>query len=369
MPITLYREFDRYDIKPLYLQIKEMVIENIEKGDLQSGERMPDRIGLCHKLHASRPMVDRAIMELVRDGWLATIRGKGTFISDEIQQRRNSSGPLICINIGNNDVNKRNNYWGPVFNGIFNEACDIGAKVIFQRLETDKYSEFFKDANVDGLLMLSSSLQEEAVMLDLYQQHIPFVCVSASFNNKALPCVDVDNYLGVKMVVEHLVSLGHKDIAMCANMFNNSVDIAQRLHAFQSITGELGLKPDPRWIHAFWEPNEQKTAHSQYSKWIDDIPLPTAFFVPAEMPLITIANILKEKNISVPQTVSLVGFDDPPVADHWHPPLTTVRQPLEEIGRRGVRKLIEALQKGSVPEGTELLPPDIIIRESTAAPR
>ncbi|MCX7643649.1 MAG: substrate-binding domain-containing protein, partial [Armatimonadetes bacterium] len=63
---------------------------------------------------------------------------------------------------------------------------------------------------------------------------------------------------------------------------------------------------------------------------------------------------------------SLVSFDDPPVASFLDPPLTAVRQPVEEIGQRAVKKLYEALQRGVVSEETEVLTPELIVRASTA---
>jgi LacI family transcriptional regulator len=71
----------------------------------------------------------------------------------------------------------------------------------------------------------------------------------------------------------------------------------------------------------------------------------------------------------VPQEMSLISFDDPPTAAFLDPPLTAVRQPVEALGQRAVQKLYDALQKGVMPEGTELLPPELIVRDSTAPPR
>ncbi|MFA0762930.1 MAG: hypothetical protein XFASWVDF_000649 [Candidatus Fervidibacter sp.] len=99
------------------------------------------------------------------------------------------------------------------------------------------------------------------------------------------------------------------------------------------------------------------------------VPLPTAIFAAAyEMALVTL-KALQRQGIAVPEQVSLVSFDDPTSAAFLDPPLTTVRQPLEALGQRAVQKLYDALKKGVMPEGTELLPPELIVRDSTAPPR
>jgi len=76
--------------------------------------------------------------------------------------------------------------------------------------------------------------------------------------------------------------------------------------------------------------------------------------------------VLRERGLRVPEDVSVVGFDDPASAAFLDPPLTTVRQPVEQLGRRAVQKLADALRKGVMPEGTELLSPELVVRRSTA---
>jgi DNA-binding LacI/PurR family transcriptional regulator len=101
---------------------------------------------------------------------------------------------------------------------------------------------------------------------------------------------------------------------------------------------------------------------------LDSVPLPTAVFAADYETTLVLLKVLRERGVRVPDEVSVVGFDDPASAAFLDPPLTTVRQPVEQLGRRAVQKLTDALRKGVVPEGTELLAPELIVRQSTSSP-
>jgi DNA-binding LacI/PurR family transcriptional regulator len=101
-------------------------------------------------------------------------------------------------------------------------------------------------------------------------------------------------------------------------------------------------------------------------QWLSSVPLPTAIFGADYEMTLSAFTAIKELGLKIPDQVSLVSFDDPPMAAFLEPPLTAVRQPVEEIGRRAVKKLYEALQKGVMPEGTEIFSPELVVRASTS---
>jgi DNA-binding LacI/PurR family transcriptional regulator len=141
--------------------------------------------------------------------------------------------------------------------------------------------------------------------------------------------------------------------------------LLRRWEAFQKLMGDAGYRLDPRWALLF--PDRRLGVREEVVRqWLDSVPLPTAMFVADYETTLVVLKVLRERGIKVPEQLSLVGFDDPASAAFLDPPLTTVRQPVEQLGRRAVQKLTDALRKGVMPEGTELLAPELIVRRSTA---
>lgn len=125
-------------------------------------------------------------------------------------------------------------------------------------------------------------------------------------------------------------------------------------------------------IHPGWmliALNRKELTSERIQAWLQSIPKPTAIFTADyEMALVTYQTLHRLK-WRVPTDISLVSFDDPISAAFLTPPLTTVRQPIAEIGKRAVEKLMQAIQKGKFPEGTEILMPELVVRASTAPPK
>jgi len=96
-------------------------------------------------------------------------------------------------------------------------------------------------------------------------------------------------------------------------------------------------------------------------------PLPTAVFCFNDMTAMGLLNGLQQRGVRVPDDVSVVGFDDVQFAAHCYPPLTTVRQPTDEMGRR-LMHLLRALIQGQEDVGPEILPANLVVRETTGPP-
>jgi LacI family transcriptional regulator len=378
MPLRTVQRVNRQIAKPVYWQVKEAIKASIERGDLKPGEVLPGRLELCRMLGTNRPAVDRAITELVREGWLISIKGKGTFVADRTVT---STAPVATFAvvwlpprvqpISDTPITSRDNiYWGPLHRGISYAASELGVRLLFRQCPSEILQEFVREAKADGLIILAPHVDDEQVLRDLWQRRLPFVATSSSFEDDRLPCVDTDNFAGVQQVLEHLWNLGHRQIAI-VNLALQSTDLLRRWEAFQKWIGERGLPFDLRWamLSSSYRWGEGEAWVGRMERWLQEVPLPTAIFAAAyEMALVTL-KALQRQGIAVPEQVSLVSFDDPTSAAFLDPPLTTVRQPLEALGQRAVQKLYEALKKGVMPEGTELLPPELIVRDSTAPPR
>lgn len=366
MPLQTPQRVSRKSAKPVYRQVKEALKKSIECGELKPGEVLPGRLELCRLFGANRLAIDRAIAELVREGWLVSIKGKGTFVADT-KNRERISVLTFGVVWAHPVTTKDNIYWGPLLRGISYAASDLEVRLLFRHCPSDTFRDLFREAKVDGLIVLAPHVDDEIVLKELRRDRIPFVATSSAYEDDSLPCVDTDNFAGVRQALEHLWGLGHQQIAI-VNLSLQSTDLLRRWEAFQRLMGEANLRLDPRWAVLF--PSHRWGAIDSWigwmERWLSEVPLPTAIFASAYEMALVVLKALQRQGIAVPQQVSLVGFDDPASAAFLEPPLTTVRQPLEALGRRAVQKLYDALEKGVMPEGTELLQPELVVRHSTA---
>ncbi len=364
MPLRVRKKVERGSSKLIYLQVKEMLRSSIERGELKQGEPLPGRVKLCQMFGTNRLTVDRAIRELVREGWLVSIKGKGTFVSHPNSRPPTATMTFAVVWSQRGISEQQNIYWGPLLRGIAQTTSELGIQLQFREMNPAFYLDFFRESRADGMIVLAPTVEDELVLQELRKHRVPFVATSSVYEDRNLPCVGVDNFAGVKQALEHLWSLGHKQIAF-VDLDLRQTDHQQRWDAFRQFMGEAGYAIDPRW--ALLYPVRWCVDIDEFvRRWLRSIPLPTAIFGADYEMTLAIFRALKELEVKIPDQVSLVGFDDPPMAAFLEPPLTAVRQPVEEIGRRAVEKLHDALQKGVMPEGTEILMPELIVRSSTA---
>jgi len=364
MPLQVRRKVERGSSKLIYLQVKEMLRASIERGELKEGEPLPGRTKLCQMFGTNRLTVDRAIQELVREGWLVTVKGKGTFVANP-STRPSTVTMTFAVVWSHRDIGDPENiYWGPLLRGIARASSELGVQIQFRQMSPEFFCDFFQEARVDGMIVLAPMVEDEQILRQLRNHRIPFVATSSVYEDKSLPCVGIDNFAGVKMALEHLWSLGHTKIAI-VDLDLRQTDHQQRWEAFARLMGEAGYPIDPRWALLF--PSRSCLDREEtVRRWLASVPLPTAIFGADYEMTLAVFKAIKETGLKIPNQISLVGFDDPPMAAFLEPPLTAVRQPVEEIGQRAVRKLYDAIRRGAMPEGTEILMPELVVRGSSA---
>jgi DNA-binding LacI/PurR family transcriptional regulator len=178
-----------------------------------------------------------------------------------------------------------------------------------------------------------------------------------------IPVVAVDQLLGAREVTQHLLELGHRDIWHVRGP-ENWLEATGRLHGWQEALKEAGITP-PRTIPAGdWSPASGYRAGLALAEKKDV----GAIFVANDQMAIGVLRALDEAGRRVPGDVSVVGFDDIPEAAYLTPPLTTVRQPFDEVGRRCVRLLLDQIEAGERIQRREIVRPQLIVRQSSAAP-
>ncbi len=216
---------------------------------------------------------------------------------------------------------------------------------------------------VDGVLFFSMKFPESYVRYFI-QRGIPIVLVDT--HHPKFDSITVDNFLGAYLAVEHLVKLGHKKIGMiCARL--ESVPARQRFEGFKQALFDYGVK---FYDEFFIETTDKRVdgfnreAGYQACKELlnRNSELPTAIFVSSDIQAIGVIEALSEEGINVPDDVAIIGFDDIELARDFG--LTTVRQPMYEIGTVAVEKLFERINGTKVKPRHIKFTPELVIRKT-----
>lgn len=226
--------------------------------------------------------------------------------------------------------------------------------------DSDKQNNFlFQEDRVDGIIVLSP-LDEERYVLELKRKKIPFVIIDNHIENTSALTVNVDNYLGGYEATKHLLSLGHTRIAHVSGP-EHFLSVRERRRGFEKALADEGLSP----IIVSNTDFGIRCGFQIAKEWIHSGTIPTAVFAGDDGLALGVMEAFQSEGYRIPQDISVIGYDDQVFASEIHPRLTTIRQPMEQMGQQAVRLLLKLIQ-GSKRNASVLLQPNLIIRESTS---
>jgi DNA-binding LacI/PurR family transcriptional regulator len=230
--------------------------------------------------------------------------------------------------------------------------------------EVGVYRELVESGRVDGFILPNTNLNDRRIpyLLDV---DFPFVAFGRSNPEWDFPWVDVDGADGARQAVKHLIQLGHRRIA-CLAWPEASLPGRYRLDGYLTAMADAGLSVDPAWIMRI--EYSYYSAYQATQTWLALPPdrLPTAVMALSDLMAIGVMNAIANAGLKVGPDLAVVGFDDAPITGYLRPPLTSLRQPIAEVGERTVTMLID-LVRGETPSPAQvLLKARLIIRDSTA---
>jgi DNA-binding LacI/PurR family transcriptional regulator len=247
--------------------------------------------------------------------------------------------------------------------GLAAVARDAGYRVVVEPLPPGEgtYEALLRGQHVDGLV-ISGPRADDEELSRLVADGFPIVIHGSRPDLDAIS-VDVDNEAGARTAVNHLLSLGHRRVA-CVVFELSYVAAQERLAGYRSAMRAAGVEPDPRLIvETGYRAGDTRMAVAELLSREDF----TAVFAAADMTAAGVLGALRAARRRVPEDVSLVGFDDIPLAQHLDPPLTTIRVPAVQVGQAVGRALLDRLAGRDGPRRT-LLPVELMVRASSAPP-
>lgn len=215
----------------------------------------------------------------------------------------------------------------------------------------------FMDQSVDGIVVIVPHSDTLLALAEL-KPGIPVVAVG-SLGNDAVSGAMVDQTRGAELAVGHLIELGHRRIGHIAGP-QDWIDGSARAEAWSATLRSAGLEDD-LLMTGDWSAN----SGYEIGKQLAAERSATAVFVGNDQMALGLLRAFNEAGVRVPDDVSVVGFDDQPESGYFIPPLTTVRQDFEELGRRCLGIMLTAIEDGE-SVSTTVVEPELVVRESTS---
>ena len=256
-------------------------------------------------------------------------------------------------------------YVAQVFSGIVDNSEIQPYRIMVLPVDRDQgdENEYLKIARsnlLDGLIFLRSRINDTKIEA-LAKSGFPFVLVNFKKYSPYYNFVDTENYKGAVLAMEHLIKSGHKKIVfLSGNLFETNA--RDRFKAYKDTLKKHGLKYNEEWV----VPTEfdEEDAYLKTEQLLNGSNRPTAIFGASDYIAIGAMRRIQDMGLKIPEDIAVIGFDDIELASHIQPKLTTVHQPLHELGRNAGQILLDIITGKRKTPIHKLLKIELVERES-----
>jgi LacI family transcriptional regulator len=267
--------------------------------------------------------------------------------------------------------NLDNGYVGTIMQGIDIALAQANYDLVLytSHRHPDKESYYVRaitNGLTDGLLLVAP-LVAASYIEALREQDFPYVLIDQADVTESSNVVEATNWQGAYDATQYLIQLGHTRIAFIKGspVVRSAKD---RLQGYKAALDDNGI---PIFEELLIEGDfQQQSAYESTHRLLQSLdPLPTAIFAANDLSAFGAIDAVRECGLSVPEDISLIGYDDIPQASFVYPKLTTVRQPLEQMGQVAVKILLERIANQSKEPQRVTLATQLIIRDSCGPAR
>ena len=310
------------------------------------------------------PRVSDASRRIVQDA-AAKMGYRPNLMARNLASRRTMTLGLLL-----NDLH--NPWFAEIADGIHDEADTHGYRIILgngrrSASHEDDVLESFLSFQVDGIIVAGCRLAPKRI--EAVAREVPVVSVGRALRSRTVATVNSDDRVGARVAVEHLVSLGHRTIVHVDG--GHGAGAAPRRAGYLATMKDLGLERHARIIPGDFT---EAAGVEAVEELLAGRAIPTALFTANDLSAIGALDRLEQAGLSVPDDVSLVGYDNTALAGLHHISLTTVDQPREEMGRVAFKSLVDRLadrgtpSPSAAPVAHHVMSPELIVRRTTRAP-
>ncbi|CAM5293894.1 LacI family DNA-binding transcriptional regulator [Streptomyces pilosus] len=255
-------------------------------------------------------------------------------------------------------------FFSEIVRSVGDALTDTKVQLLLTLVRTDaerrRFVEYARGGRVDGVMLMSVHA-EDALPDMLAEVGLPTVLLGRRSGDEGVTYVDADNAGGARSAVTHLLDSGRRSVATVTGPLD--MYVAQcRLRGYREALLRAGVESRPSWIAEgdFSEDSGRRAT----AGLLERAPEIDAVFAASDTMAAGALNALRAAGRRVPEDVAVIGFDDFPLAQHTDPKLTTVRQPLEDIGRTMVRLLLEEMEDSAVAWRHVILRTELVLRGS-----
>ena len=254
-----------------------------------------------------------------------------------------------------------------VLRGVGDAVQENGFRVLIHSVEDvaapEAYIGLVRERHTDGII-LSGPRSDDQQLPRLKAEGFPVVLLG-QLPSSDIPFVDVDNVGAARQAVNHLLGQGHRRIGMITNAPLAYTAARDRLLGYRQALEEAGLAFDERLVR--YGDFREESGRVAMCELLGLAERPTAVFVASDLVAFGALVATKERGLTIPDEIALVGFDDVQLAHYVDPPLTTVRLPAYELGYEAAALLTELVSGGPVEEREVLLQTELVVRQSCGA--
>ena len=263
--------------------------------------------------------------------------------------------------------NLRNPYFGGVVSGIQARAAELGYRVLFntgdrERKLEEQAIESLLELSVDGLILASPRVSDETIAVA--GQTVPVVVLNRNTVDASSDSVTNDNIAGARLAVEHCVSFGHQRIAFITG--GDSSAAQTRREGYLRAMREFDLAEQIKTAEGA---HTEEGGYEGAQELLKLNHLPTAIFASNDLCAIGAMDALEDAGLTIPDDVSLVGYDNNTLAALRHIELTSIDQPGADMGRSAVDRLSERIKGERSAPSHEVVAPSLVVRSTTGPPR
>lgn len=351
-----------------YHALKESLKNDILSGVYQPGDKMPSENQLVQEYDLSRHTVRKALSILEEEGYIVAIHGKGTFCTERALHKKESKNIAVVTTYISDYIFPR------LIQGINSVLSKDGYSIIFKTTENSRRGETacledILTKDIDGLIIEPSKSEIVCRHPKLYENldkyEIPYIFIHGVYEEmKDKPHILMDDCKGGYLLTKYLIDMGHQHIA---GVFKADDHQGRERHkGYVMALQEAGYQYDPDMVVWFHTEDRQTKPVTSVVQMIKDQRKMDAVVCYNDQIAFSIIGGLHQIGVSIPEDLSITGYDNSMLA-HQHPlSLTTIAHPQEKLGEMAGQLLLEKIQGGSDKDmKTEyLIEPKLVIGNS-----
>jgi LacI family transcriptional regulator len=305
------------------------------------------------------------VKETTRSRVMAAVTRLGYVANLQARSLAGGHSQIIGLLVPNLD----NGYIGAIMRGIDQELLRANYDLMLYTThrhpgKESNYVNTIANGLTEGLLLVAPLVPADYLKA-LRDQVFPYVLIDQADPENESSVVDSTSWQGAYDAISYLAQLGHRRIGFITGLLTLNSAI-ERLEGYKAALSDAGLPFDAELVREgdYWE----QPAYQATQALLQDTNPPTAIFASNDLSAFGVMDAVRDAGLRIPDDISIVGFDDTPQASGVYPKLTTVRQPLDQMGRVAVKMLLEQIAEPDRPLRHVTLATQLIVRDSCAAP-